>query len=80
MFCMSCGKYCVFNAKYFHNCGKHLSESTAKGDCTQNEKGISSGGDSEVIEATSGRMSFAQFEALKEKIGENILPERMGKS
>ena len=31
------------------------------------------------MEATSGRMSLAQFKTLKEKIGENILPERMGK-
>ena len=37
-------------------------------------------GESEVMEATSGWMSFAQFKALEEKIGENILPERMGKS
>ena len=54
------------NVKYCHTCGKHLSESTAKEESTQNEKGQSSGGDVEVIEATSGRMSFAQLKALKE--------------
>ena len=42
----------VSNAKYCHTCGKHLSESTAKEESTQNEKGQSSGGDAEVIEAT----------------------------
>ena len=47
--------------------GKNLSESTAKEESTQNEKGQSSGGDAEVIEATSGRMSFAQLKALKEE-------------
>ena len=80
MFCMSFGKSCVSNAKYCHSCGKHLSESTAKEESIQNKKGQSSGGDAEVIEATSGRMSSAQFKALKEKIWENISPERMGKS
>ena len=59
MFCTNCGKSCVSNAKYCHTCGKHLSESTAKEESTQNEKVQSSGGDAEVIEAT-GRMSFAQ--------------------
>ena len=57
----------VSNVKYCHTCGKHLSESTAKEESTQNEKGQSSGGDAEVIEATSGRMSFAQLKALKEE-------------
>ena len=67
MFCTNCGKSCVSNAKYCHTCGKYLSESTAKEESTQNEKGQSSGGDAKVIEATSGRMSFAQFKALKGK-------------
>ena len=44
-----------------------MSESTAKEESTQNEKGQSSGGDAEVIEATSGRMSFAQLKALKDE-------------
>ena len=44
-----------------------MSESTAKEESTQNEKGQSSGGDAKIIEATSGRMSFAQFKALKEE-------------
>ena len=44
----------------------HLWESAAKEESTQNEKGPSSVGDAKVIDATSGRMSFAQFKALKE--------------
>ena len=44
MFCTNCGKSCVSNAKYCHTCGKHLSESIAKEESTQNEKGQSSGG------------------------------------
>ena len=44
IFCTNCGKSCVSNAKYCHTCGKHLSESIAKEESTQNEKGQSSGG------------------------------------
>ena len=79
MFCTNCGKSCVSNAKYCHTCGKHLSESTAKGKSTQNEKGQSSGGDAEVIEATSGRMSFAQLKALKEEDQTKHFTKKNGK-
>ena len=79
MFCTNCGKSCVSNAKYCHTCGKHLSESTVKEESTQNEKGQSSGGNAEVIEATSERMSFAQLKALKEEDRTKILPKRMEK-
>ena len=80
MFCTNCGKSCVSNAKYCHTCGKYLSESTAKGESTQNEKGQSSGGDAEVIEATSGRMSFAQLKALKEEDQTKHFTKKNGKS
>ena len=79
MFCTNCGKSCVSNAKYCHTCGKHLSESTAKEESTQNEKGQSSGGDAEVIEATSGWMSFAQLKALKEEDRTKHFTKRNGK-
>ena len=79
MFCTNCGKSCVSNAKYCHTCGKHLSESPAKEESTQNEKGQSSEGDAEVIEATSGRMSIAQLKARKEEDRTKHFTKKNGK-
>ena len=79
MFCTNCGKSCVSNAKYCHTCGKHLSESTAKEESTQNEKGQSSEENAEVIEVTSGRMSFAQLKALKEEDRTKHFTKKNGK-
>ena len=57
----------------------NMDESTAKEESTQNEKGQSSGGDAEVIEATSGQMSFAQLKALKEEDRTKHFTKKNGK-
>ena len=39
MFCANCGKSCVSNAKYCHNCGQKVNESNVKEENTQSDKG-----------------------------------------
>ena len=67
-FCASCNKSGESNAKYCHNCGQKGNESNVKGESKQSEKGESSGRDAKVTEtSSSGRMSFAQYRALKKE-------------
>lgn len=77
MFCMHCGKSCVANAKYCHNCGSKVDKSNIKK--PQNENGESYS-DSNVTQATSsGRMSFTQFRALKEEDRAKHFTKKNGK-
>ena len=79
MFCTNCGKSCVSNAKYCHTCGKHLSESTAKEESTQNEKGQRSGGRCRSNRSDFRAMSFAQLKALKEEDRTKHFTKKNGK-
>ncbi len=80
MFCASCGKSCVSNAKFCHNCGESTGQFGGEGKVTGKVTATTTGKvTGKVADATAGRMTFAQFRALKEEDRAKHFTKKNGK-